>query len=31
MIPEIRSGVLSADVGYTEDDEEGEEKGRKEV
>ena len=33
MIPEIRSGVLSADVGYSEDDEEEEteEKGIKEV
>ena len=34
MIPEIRSGVLLADVGYSEDDEEEEEteeKGIKEV
>lgn len=33
MIPEIRSGVLSADVGYSEDDEaeENDEKGIKEV
>jgi len=31
MIPEIRSGVLSADVGYSEDNEQREEKGLKEV
>ena len=31
MIPEIRSGVLSADVGYSDEDQQREEKGTKEV
>ena len=30
MIPEIRSGVLSADVGFNEDDDDVEEKGMRE-